>query len=97
MSNFGRNIPWEMSDFFRIKSGFKKFILSQMELIRHWNKKKNFITICLNFKLELIEHIRNTNSIFVGLVYTSAYGLRLCIRFYDSGKEKQRYQKRHIV
>ena len=39
--------------------------------------------------MELTEHIRNRNSIFVGLVYTSAYRLRLCIRFYDSGEEKE--------
>ena len=65
----------------------KKCILSQIKLIRHWNKKTN---TCFNFKLELTEHIRNRNSIFVGLVYTSACWLRLCIRFYDSGKGKQR-------
>ena len=59
-----------MSDFFRTKNGFKKCILSQIELIRHWNKKTKFITTCVNFKLELTEHIRNRNSIFVGLVYT---------------------------
>ena len=92
-STFGGNIPWKMNDFFRTKNGFKKCILSQIELIRHWNKKTNFITTCLNFKLELIEHTRNRNSIFVGLVYTSAYWLRLCIKFYDSGKGKKRYQK----
>ena len=92
-STFGRNIPWKMSGFFRTKTGFKKCILSQIKLIRHWNKKTNFTTTCLNFKLELTENIRNRNSIFVGLVYTSAYWLRLCIKFYDSGKEKQRYKK----
>ena len=52
-------------------------------LIRHWNKT-NFITICLNFKLELTEHIRNRNSIFMGLVYTSVYWLRLYIRCYEN-------------
>ena len=70
---FGKNIPWKMSDFFRTKNGFKKCILSQIELIRQGNKKTNFITTCLNFKLELTEHIRNRNSIFVGIDYTSAY------------------------
>ena len=65
--------------------------------IRHWNRKINFITNCLNFKLEFTEHIKNRNSIFVGIVYTSPYRLRLCIRFYDSGRGKQRYQKCRIV
>ena len=88
-STFGRNIQWKMSDFFRTKSGFKKCILSHIELIKHWNKNTNFSTTCLNFKLELTEHIRNRNSIFVGLVYTSVYWLKLCIRFYDSGKENK--------
>ena len=88
-STFERDIQWKMSDFFRTKSGFKKCILSQIELIKHWNKNTNFSTTCLNFKLELTEHIRNRNSIFVGLVYTSVYWLRLCIRFYDSGKENK--------
>ena len=78
-----------MSDFFIIKNGFKKYILSQIELIRNWNKKINVIITFLNFKLELTEHSRNRNSIFWGLVYTIAYWLRLCIRFYDSGKGKQ--------
>ena len=82
-----------MSDYFRTKTGFKNYILSQIELIRYWNKETNFIINCLNFKLELTEHIGNRNSIFVAFVYTSAYWLRLCIRFYDSGKGKQRYQK----
>ena len=85
-STFGRDIPWKVSDFFRTKNDLKKCIWSQVKLIRHWNKT-NLIPTCLNFKLELTEHIRNRNSIFVGLVYTSAYWLRLCIRFYDSGKE----------
>ena len=62
-----------------------------------WNKKTNFITTCLNFRLKLIEHIRNKNSVFVGLVYKSAFWLRLCIRFYNSGKGKQKYQKCRIV
>ena len=53
-------------------------------------KNTNFITTCLNFKLELTEHIRNRNSIFVDLAYTSAHWLRLCIRVYDSGKGKQK-------
>ena len=88
-STFGRDIPWKMSDFFRTKNGFKKCILSQIELIRHWNKNTNFNTTCLNFKLELTGHISNKNSNFVGLVYTSSYWLRLCIRFYDSGKESK--------
>ena len=78
-STFGRNIPC-----------FRKCILSQIELIRQWKKNTNFITTCLNFKLELTEHIRNRNSISVDLAYTSAYWLRLCIRVYDSGKEKQK-------
>ena len=87
-----------MSDFLRTKNGFKKCILSQIELIKHWNKKKNFITTTwLNFKLELTEHIRNSNAIFVGLVYASAYWLRLCIRFNDLEKGKQRYQKLCII
>ena len=34
-STFRRNIPWKISDFFRTKNGFKKRILSQIELIRH--------------------------------------------------------------
>ena len=88
-STFERDIQWKMSDFFRTKSGFKKCILCQIELIKHWNENTNFSTACLNFKLELTEHIRNRNSIFVGLVYTSVYWLRLCIRFYDSGKENK--------
>ena len=57
-STFARNIPWKVRDFFRTKNGFKKCILSQIKLIRHWNKKANFITTCLNFKLDLTEHIR---------------------------------------
>ena len=77
-----------MSDFFRTKNGFKKCILSQIELIRHWNKKTNFITTCLNFKLELTEHIRNRNSIFVGIDYTSAYWLRVS-DFKIQGKENK--------
>ena len=93
-STFERNNPWKMRAFFRTKNGFKKYILSQTKLIRHWN---NFITPCLDFKLKLTEHIRNRNSIFVCLVYTSAYWLRLSIRFYDSGKGKQRYQKRRLL
>ena len=93
-STFEGNIPWKMSHFFKTKNGFKKCILSQTKLIRHWN---NFITPCLDFKLKLTEHIRNRNSIFASLVYTSAYWLRLSIRFYDSGKGKQRYQKRRIL
>ena len=80
-----------MSDCFGAKNGFKKYILSQIELIKHWNKEANFITTCLNFKLGLTEHIKNKNSIFVDLVYASAYWLRLSIRFFDSGKLKQRY------
>ena len=52
-STFGRNIPWKISDFFTTKNGFEKCILRQIELIRHWNKKINFRTTCLNFKLEL--------------------------------------------
>ena len=96
-STFGRNIPWKIIDFFRRENGFKKCILSEIGLIRHWNKKTNLIITCLNFKLELTEHIRNRNSIFVGLVYASVYWLRLCIRFYDSWRGKQRYEKRRIV
>ena len=80
--------------FFGTKNGFKKCILSQTKLIRHWN---NFITTCLDFKLKLTEDIRNRNPIFVGLVYASAYWLRLSIRFYDSGKGKQRYLKCRIL
>ena len=90
----GRNIPWKMREFFRTKNGFKKCILSQVELIRHWNNKRNTF---LNFKLELTERIRNRNSIFVDLIYKSAYWLKLCIKFYDSEKRKQRYKKCRIV
>ena len=55
------------------KNGFKKCTLSQIKLIRYLNKKTNFITTCLNSKLESTEQIRNRNSIFVGLVYTSPH------------------------
>ena len=51
-STFGRNISWKVGDFFRTKHSFKKCILSQIELIRHWNKKTNFFTTCLNFDME---------------------------------------------
>ena len=68
-----------------------------MKLIRNWNKNTNFITARLNFKFELTEHIRNRNSIFVGLVYTIAYWLILSIRFYDSVKGKQRDQRLFLL
>ena len=69
---------------------FKKCILSQLELIRPWNKKINAITICLNFKLELTEYIRNRNSIFVSIVYTSAYWLKDYVSdFMIQGKENK--------
>ena len=63
----------ENERFFSNKNSFKKCVLSQIELIRHCNKKTNFITTCLNFKFELTKYIRNRNSIFVGLVYPNAY------------------------
>ena len=53
-----------MSDFFRTKNGFEKCILSQIEVIRHWNKKTNFITTCRNSKLELTEDIGKRDSFF---------------------------------
>ena len=96
-TTFGRNILGKMSDFFRTKNDFGKCFSSKIELIRHWNKKRNFSISCLNFKLELTERIRNRNSIFVDLIYKSAYWLKLCIKFYDSEKRKQRYKKCRIV
>ena len=62
-------------------------MLSQIELIRHGKKNTNFSTNCLNFTLELTEHIRKRNSISVVLVQTIAYSV----------KGKHRYQKRRIV
>ena len=96
-STFRRNILGKMSDFFRTKNDFDKCLLSKIELIRHWNKKRNFIISCLNFKMELTERIRSRNSIFMDLIYKSAYWLKLCIKLYDSGKRKQRYKKCRIV
>ena len=88
-STFRSNILGKMSDFCRTKNDFDKCLLSKIELIRHWNKKRNFIISCLNFKLELTERIRSRNSIFMDRIYKSAYWLKLCIKFYDSGKRKQ--------
>ena len=53
----------------------------------YFQVKSNWLDI--EIKRQLIEHIRNRNSTFAGLVYTSAYWLRWCIRFHDSGKKNK--------
>ena len=62
LEHFWKKYFMEMSDFF----GF-------FHLKPNRTDQTNFITICLNFELELTEHIRNRNSIFAGLVHTSLY------------------------
>ena len=87
--HFWRTNFMENERFFSNKNSFKKCVLSQIELIRHCNKKTNFITTCLNFKFELTKYIRNRNSIFVGLVYPNAYWLRSGISFMIQGHENK--------
>ena len=81
------------NEWFFQKDGFEKCILNQIELIRHWNKNTNFITTCLNFKLKLTEHIRSRNSIFVGLVHTSAYWLKDYVSEFMIQKRKTKISK----